>query len=363
VLAVPGLTFPIHERGDTMRLELTATDERVYRERLEPFLPQDIIDVHTHIWLRSFIGSASLEQGNRRTVSWPDRVAEDNSIEDLLDTYRLLFPGKRVTPAVFGSPNLGVDLEATNAYVSCSAAAHALPGLLVSTPAWPAPELEQRVLDGRFSGLKPYLSFAPQGIPANEITIFDYLPHAHLEVADAHGWVVMLHIPRPARLRDPINLQHLLEIDRGYPNVRLIVAHIGRAYCPEDVGEALDVLGKTHLHFDISANTNAWVMGQLIRAIGPQRVLFGSDLPILRMRMRRICEAGRYINLVPPGLYGDTSNDPHMREVADGESEQFTLFMYEELLAFREAAESMALTRADLEHVFYRNAAALFGIR
>lgn len=37
--------------------------------------------------------------------------------------------------------------------------------------------------------------------------------------------------------------------------------------------------------------------------------------------------------------------------------------MYEELLAFREAAESMALTRADLEHVFYRNAAALFGIR
>ena len=182
MLAVPGLTFPIHERGDTMRLELTATDERVYRERLEPFLPQDIIDVHTHIWLRSFIGSASLEQGNRRTVSWPDRVAEDNSIEDLLDTYRLLFPGKRVTPAVFGSPNLGVDLEATNAYVSCSAAAHALPGLLVSTPAWPAPELEQRVLDGRFSGLKPYLSFAPQGIPANEITIFDYLPHAHLEI-------------------------------------------------------------------------------------------------------------------------------------------------------------------------------------
>lgn len=362
MLAVPGLMFPILECGDVMRLDLTATDERVYRELLEPFLPQDIIDVHTHIWLRSFMGSASLEQGNRRTVSWPDRVAAENSIDDLLDTYRLLFPGKCVTPAVFGSPNLGVDLEATNGYVSRSAADHGLPGLLVSTPAWPALELEQRVLDGHFLGLKPYLSFAPQGIPANEITIFDYLPRAHLEVADAHGWVVMLHIPRPARLRDPVNLQQLLEIDRDYPNARLIVAHIGRAYCPEDVGEALDALERTHLHFDISANTNAWVMSQLIRTVGPQRVLFGSDLPILRMRMRRICEHGHYINLVPPGLYGDTSNDPHMREVADHESEKLTLFMYEELLAFREAAKSLALTQADLEDVFYCNAAALFGI-
>lgn len=363
MLAVSGLPFPIHGRGDAMRLDLTATDERVYRESLEPFLPQDIIDVHTHIWLRSFIGPAPLEQGNRRTVSWPDRVAKDNSIDDLLDTYRLLFPGKRVMPVVFGSPNLGIDLEATNDYVSRSAAAHALPGLLVSTPAWSALELEQRVLDGHFSGLKPYLSFAPQGIPANEITIFDYLPRAHLEVADAHRWVVMLHIPRPARLRDPVNLEQLLEIDRDYPSVRLIVAHIGRAYCPEDVGEALDGLVRTHLHFDISANTNAWVMAQLIRTVGPQRVLFGSDLPILRMRMRRICEHGRYINLVPPGLYGAISNDPHMRAVAAGESEQFTFFMYEELLAFREAAEVMALTRVDLEDVFYRNAAALFDIQ
>ena len=35
--------------------------------------------------------------------------------------------------------------------------------------------------------------------------------------------------------------------------------------------------------FDFRANTKAQVMIQLIRAVGPKRMMFGSDLPILRM--------------------------------------------------------------------------------
>jgi predicted TIM-barrel fold metal-dependent hydrolase len=111
--------------------------------------------------------------------------------------------------------------------------------------------------------------------------------------------------------------------------------------------------------FDFSANTNAWVMAQLIRAVGPKRILFGSDLPILRMRMRRICEDGVYVNLVPPGLYGDVSDDPHMRETGPEEGAKLSFFMYEELLAFRRAAEMTGLGTADLTDVFYDNAARI----
>ena len=42
-------------------------------------------------------------------------------------------------------------------------------------------------------------------------------------------------------------------------------------------------------------------------------------MPILRMRARRICENGIYVNLVPKGLYGDVSGDIHMREVDDAQ--------------------------------------------
>jgi len=84
-------------------------------------------------------------------------------------------------------------------------------------------------------------------------------------------------------------------------------------------------------------------------------VLFGSDMPILRMRMRRIDENGTYINLIPPGLYGDPSQDSHLREVSRQEGEKLTFFMYEEILAFKRASENVGLTKADIEDAFYNN--------
>ena len=170
----------------------------------------------------------------------------------------------------------------------------------------------------------------------------------------------MLHIPRKDRLRDTENLEAMLEIERRYPNAKVIIAHIGRAYCPRDVGDAFEVLDDTeHMLFDLSAHTHAHVMERLIRAVGPKRILFGSDMPILRMRMRRICQGGRYVNLVPPGLYGDVGDDPNMGEVSEEEGEKLSFFMYEELLAFREAAEATGLGTTDLEDVFYNNAVRL----
>ena len=108
--------------------------------------------------------------------------------------------------------------------------------------------------------------------------------------------------------------------------------------------------------FDISANTCADTFEKLIRAVGPKRILFGSDLPIAQMRMRRICEDGRYINFVPKGLYGGVAGDKNMREISDKEAAKLTFFMYEELKAFRRAAEKTGLIRENLEDVFYNNA-------
>jgi predicted TIM-barrel fold metal-dependent hydrolase len=332
-------------------------DRAFYDNHLAGFLPDRIIDIHTHVWLKEMFQH---EEELTRGAKWPSLVAEDNCIEDLLETYNLLFPNQQVTPMVFGSPRRGVDLDWTNEYISQVARRHDLPGLLVSTPEWTAAELVQRVRRGGFLGLKPYLNFAPAHIPSGAIKISDFLPPAHLEAANREGWIVMLHIPRKDRLRDPVNLKAMLEIEHEYPNVKVIIAHIGRAYCPEDVGNAFEVLGETeNMLFDFSAHTNAQVMEGLIRTVGPQRVLFGSDMPILRMRMRRICRDGRYVNLVPPGLYGDVSDDPNMGEVSPEEGEQLSFFMYEELLAFRQAAEAAGLSVADLEDVFYNNAARL----
>jgi len=208
--------------------------------------------------------------------------------------------------------------------------------------------------------VKSYLSHAPAYLPVDEIRIFDIFPPHQLEVLDRRGWIMMLHIPRSGRLKDPVNLGQMMEIDGRFPNMQSIIAHVGRAYCAEDTGNAFDVLSASrHLFFDIAANTNADVFRGTIECVGPKRVLFGSDMPILRMRMRRICEDGRYINIVPKGLYGDVSGDPHMREVGGEEADRLTFFMYEEIKAFKDAAEKTRLSFAEVEDVFYNNAAAI----
>ena len=84
--------------------------------------------------------------------------------------------------------------------------------------------------------------------------------------------------------------------------------------------------------------------------------MFGSDLPILRMRTHRIEENGTYINLIPPGLYGDPAQDRHLREVSAAEAEKITFFMYEEILSVKRAVQKLGLSKADVEKLFYSNA-------
>ena len=114
-------------------------------------------------------------------------MAVDCSVEDLLESYRLLFPGKQVLPLIFSNVTTGDDIEGANEYVRQAAAGHGLPALLFAEPQWDAAELEQRVRAGGFLGVKVYLSLAEPYIPTGEIRIFDFLPPHQLEVLDRHG--------------------------------------------------------------------------------------------------------------------------------------------------------------------------------
>ena len=183
-----------------------------------------------------------------RSATWPSRVAKDNSVEDLIRTYELMFPDKQVTPNIW-RPKVEFDIELSNEYVKSSAKKYGFPSLLLTLPEWNGTELEEKIIRGGFLGSKVYLNYAKPYIPQNEIRIFDFLPIHQLEILNKHGWVVMLHIPRNGRLKDPVNLAQLLEIEYNYPNVKLIVAHVGRAYCPEDVGNAFEVLSNTKIWY------------------------------------------------------------------------------------------------------------------
>lgn len=335
--------------------EMTEADRRVYEEELAPFLPEHMIDVHAHLWKKEH----DHHQEAKGCVTWTQLVAEECTMEDLQQTYRDLFPNQCVKPVLMGYPV--VDLAGTNAYAQACAAKAGLPVLYCTHSSQSAEEVERAVKEGGYCGLKPYLSNAPAYIPGSEVRIFDFLPPEHLELANRYGWIVMLHISRPGRLRDPLNIAQLMQIEERWPNVKLIVAHVGRAYSKEDLGDAFQTLKHTqHMMFDFTANTLDLAMEQCIEAVGTGRLMFGSDLPITKMRMYRITENGIYYNVVPRGLYGDVSSDPHMRET---DEPGLTNFLYEELRAFRRCAQKLALNKKEVADILCGNAAKLFGIR
>lgn len=330
----------------------TEYDKHVYETELRGFLPEKIADVHAHAW--------SVEHGwdfvetNGGSI-WPQLVAKSMTPDELVESLKILLPGKEVTPFVSGSCNC--DTVYANEPVLEGKKKHGFPALYRTSYEMTGEELEKAVIEGGYIGLKPYLTFCPPYIPIPEIRIFDFLPHHQLEVANKHGWIVLLHIARAGRLRDKVNIAQLMEIEEKYPNVKLIVAHIGRAYAKEDIGDAFEILGKTkNMVFDFAANLCDDAIRACIEAVGPKRLLFGADMPIALMRMYRIVENGVYCNIVPRGLYPDIAGVAHMRET---DEKDITIMYYEQIRAMKRVAEEMKLTRSDIEDIFYNNAMRL----
>ena len=343
-------------------LDVKPYDSWFYEEHLKDFLPETFIDCHTHIWLDE--QNHFCEDNANRSCAWPNMVAHDNSVEDLNETNRLLFPENKVISVLYGQPMVTIDLKKNNAYVAQSANRYNFPALYISHPSQSCASIEREIAKHPcFKGLKVYLEFAPSYIPTNEIRIYDFLPKEHLALANKHGWVVQLHIARPQRLADPVNYVQLKEIEEQYPDLQLIVAHLGRAYADEDLGDALEYLKDTKKTiWDFTANTNSHVMQKVLEYFGPDRFIYGTDFPIFRMKARRTVENGFYINEIPAGSLGDVSADKHMREIPYPEADQITFFIYEEIDSCRRACERLGLSREDVEKIFYKTSARIFGI-
>ncbi|HET7009130.1 MAG TPA: amidohydrolase family protein [Anaerolineales bacterium] len=325
-------------------------DLPIYRREIEPALPARIFDFHTHAWRRDDFAQPPSEE-TRRSSSLVF-VTDHFPFSLLQETLSLLFPGKTWESLSFGFPFAEMDVDRNNRHIAEAVRENpGHSGLALVRPEHSSDQVRQQVVDGGFLGIKPYWAFV-RGKAQNDVLLDDMLTEAHMQVADELGLIVLIHVPRAGRLPDPSNLECLHRLARQFPRARMVLAHVGRAYCEWVIEDGLAaVLDLPNLFFDTTFIQNRNVFRQLFRRFDASHVLYGSDLPNSAVHGQVVCVNG--INLFVTRQTYPWSLSP------TGNLLGFTYMAYESIRAILRGAGEAGLTAHDLEGVFYRNAREL----
>lgn len=343
------MTEPTYEMMTIDPERYERVDLPLFRAELDDFLPDTVHDFHVHVNLAQYCPEPSEE--TKRT-NWPSAIPRHFPAEHMMDIQRKLFPERKTRSLAFASPSPDNNLMALNSYLSRAAAqSPEMDALYVARPYESPESVAEKLKQGGFLGLKPYMGLASHIADVNDVRIDDYFPPAHQQLAHELGLIVMLHIPGLERLRDPITHADLRRISGTYPNMKLCIAHIGRAYTVSYGQPGLEALQDIEgLYYDFSANPNEDVIELALRMVGPDRLLYGSDLPILLMRGVREYDGDRYINFTDADYPWNTNRKPAEVEA------NYTFYVYEQLLSFKRAALKVGLSSEQVARVMHGNA-------
>jgi len=336
--------------------EYTDVDRAFWQEHLEDWLPRRIFDAHTHVNEPQFRITPMTEE--KRRQYWVNEVAEPIGAEQAQHCYETVFPGRELSCLTFGFPDLDFDIEAGNASLQAECMKRGWYRLAVVRPQWSAERVAQELDLPNVLGVKVYYALISQDAATRdkhlEASIFDFLPHHQLELLNRrHAWVT-LHVPKADRLGHPGNIAEIRQIRRQYPDITLVIAHLGRCYTLPHAQEALPhFAGDEGLYFDNSAVLNPDVHRFALQTLGPHRILYGTDNPILYMRGRRQWQGRSYVNRTSYPFHFNRDREPPEVEA------RYTLYMYEALRAIKEACQRLDLDRTAVEAIFSGNARRL----
>jgi len=332
------------------------TDRAFWKEHLEAWIPDEITDSHIHIIDPSY-QIYPISEEMRRSY-WVMELMEMQNSATAQHCIKTVYPGRKVQCLAFASPSLDWDIAGSNQYITKEMQMLGWHSLVLVCPQWTSEYLDKLLDQPGVLGVKPYYQLIGRDTQQRdkylESSIFDYLPRHHLEVLNDRGSWVTLHVPHAGRLGHPDNIRELREIRRRYPNVVVVIAHLGRSYTLPHAMEGLAPFADDPgIYFDNSAVLNPDVHRYALQVIGPKRILYGTDNPIFYLRGRRQWHGTTYINRTSVSLHFNKDRESPEIEAT------YTLYMYEALRAMKYACEQEHISDEQVRDLFHRNAQEL----
>ena len=319
-------------------------DRQIYREELAPFLPRRIFDAHVHVFDKSFFPPGFAFE----PLSVYSKFGGDFPLKLWREIMRELLPEQEVWLNCFASPDLKLD-RACVPDVNHETEF----GMVVVSPADPPEEMIRRIESTHAVGVKPYLNFAADfyGKKNDDVEIHDMLTPGQLEYLNSKRLAITLHIPRSDRFADPINQRQMIEICEKYPNIKIIFAHIGRAYFMRNIRASnIDELAKLpNAFFDTAMINSEEILRYAADHFPADRILFGTDNPIALLRGKSVEINNQYAYLMGENYKIGTAIIDTAGLV------RYTFFFYEQLRAV-----IGAFIGTELEKVLFSNAKKLF---
>ncbi len=253
----------------------------LWRHELQDWVPERVFDVHVHLGPPEIVGAVSPARASQALCTFTDLTWEE-----LQAIYRGLYRGKVLEAIVaFPFPQYEVDLDAGNAYmIDLMVRERGVRGFMLAHPtdtahvrtAWRRAE----AAGVRFRGVKPY--YDRLGKSNFETVLAEFLPADLLEFMDERGLAMMLHTSSIG-VGDPAIRGELRRICSAYPNITIILAHMGRYTEPRQFADfmasgLLDECPALCLEMS-SVSVSCVYEAVLARRELWGRLLFGSDLP------------------------------------------------------------------------------------
>ncbi len=318
-------------------------DHEFFRREIDSFLPDRIFDAHTHLW-RSECAAWVVPGG-------PSNVGHGEYVDLMKDLH-----ADRPTNGLFIPFTTSLDADKrmmANEWVGEQAALDPNNrGLFFIHPDDDPEWVRENVGRLGLHGLKCYHTMAAVD-PTWEADIQAFLPEPLVAVAGEEGWVITLHMVKSRSVADPANIECIRHYCRTYPDMNLILAHSARGFQPAHNLEGLpQLVGLDNLFFDTSVNCEPIAHQAIIRIMGHDKLMYGTDLPVSHFRGRSLSAADSFVWLdEQTPVWGEKHSkiDP-------------VIVGLEHLRALKWACWSERLTDGQVEDIFFNNAARLLGV-
>lgn len=305
-------------------------------------LPSNIIDAHTHAARDRDVRFLSRELLCHLVSTFPTY-----SLEMAAAAKRVLWPGKQVRSARMAHAVVGYDHTAINAYLKSEIPAgdFFIAFGLSSSP----PQVERLLAQGGVAALKMYF----HSVDPPHRTIMEVFPESVLRAAEAAHVPIILHLPTSL----PDSIEEVSDIANRFPQLSIILAHLGghggHSFTPQHPAAFRAIAELPTVCMDTALVLDRDLVNAAIEALGPDRILFGTDEPLSLIRATPFVHQHLGSRLFAPYYHWSRDSD-----IPEQVRHHVPILLH--ILMLEAITEAVDHDQQSLQKIFHDNALRLF---